>query len=60
MKWPPYDFKHFCILSGIESIKSKHKSWLIPFIPPQAIDEAPLLNIWVWQPISYPRWTTTS
>ena len=24
------------------------------------VDEAPLLNIWVWQPISYPRWSRTS
>ena len=30
MKWPPFDFKHFCILSGIESIKFKHESWPIP------------------------------
>ena len=31
MKWSRFDFKHFCILSGIESIKFKHESCLIPF-----------------------------
>ena len=62
MKWPRFDFKHFCILSGIEPIKFKHESCLIPSlsVPLQAIDEAPLLNIWVSQPISYRRWSTTS
>ena len=51
MKWTPFDFKHFCILCGIKSIKLKHESCLISL---QVVDELPLLNTWIWQSFSYP------
>ena len=36
IKWPPFDFKHLCILSGIESIKFKHENFLIPLNSPSS------------------------
>ena len=48
----------FCLASSQLNLSMKI-AWYRS-IPLQAVGEVPLLNKWVWQSISYPRWTKTS